>query len=224
MDVATRLADVHDGIAAAARASGRDPREITLVAVSKRKPAAMIRAAYAAGQRDFGENYAQELRDKARELEDLDALRWHFIGPFQSNKARLLVGRATLLHSVSEQRHLEAVAARAQSIGVEQRVLVQLNLSGESTKHGVAGATLAALLRASETLEGVRIEGLMTMPPADDDDVTARCFAELRVLRDAHGGVQRLPQLSMGMSHDYALAIAHGSTCVRVGTAIFGSR
>ncbi len=230
--LAERLADLGQQIRGACQRAGRPPEDVTLVAVSKRKPASDILAAHAAGQVDFGENYAQELRDKARELGEAPeaaGLRWHYIGPLQRNKVKYVVGTAALVHTVDSPKILAALERRAVAQGVTQEVLVQVNLAEEPQKSGVHRDAVAALLDAFADAPHVPCRGLMLMPPWDPDPEAARpLFRRLRQLRDELAGRQRdhvrLEHLSMGMSHDFAVAIEEGATLVRVGTAIFGER
>lgn len=219
--VAEGLARVQARIAEAVRAASRDPASVRLVAVSKTKPAEAIREAYAAGQRDFGENYAQELAEKADALSDLEGLRFHFIGHLQSNKAKLVAPRVHLVHTVDSVSLARELAKRAS--GRELSVLVEVNVGGEAQKHGVAPAALGPLLDGVSTVSGIVLRGLMTIPP-QDLEASKRAFEGLALLRDQHGGEARLPELSMGMSDDLEVAIASGATIVRVGTAIFGGR
>jgi pyridoxal phosphate enzyme (YggS family) len=215
MSLHENLDHVGQKIVAAARAAGRDPTAITLVAVSKTVPAERVQEAVRAGHDLFGENYAQELRDKARAVR---GARWHFIGPLQRNKVKYVVGVAELIHSVDSPSLLDEIAARADKLGVVQRCLVQVNVGAESQKSGCAVADLPALVRAFAARPSVRCEGLMCIPP---DGVPPRPFFEnLGKLAAAEG----LGTLSMGMSSDFAEAIAAGATIVRVGTAIFGER
>jgi hypothetical protein len=208
MSFAERLAEVRQKIRAAAGG-----REVTLVAVSKKQPASACREAMAAGHDLFGENYAQELRDKAREV---PGARWHYIGPLQRNKVKYVVGVAELIHSVDSAALLDEIAARAEKLSVVQRCLIQVNVGDESQKSGVAVADLPSLIDAFQQRPPVKLEGLMCIPPADDDP--APYFKKLRQL------CGNLPHLSMGMSADYERAIAEGATIVRVGTALFGQR
>lgn len=220
-----RLAAVKRTIDDAAAKAGRPPGSVRLVAVSKHKPAEAIRAAYAAGQRDFGENYAQELAEKAEALRDLPDLVWHFIGQLQRNKVKAIVPHARCVHAVDRAELAIEIDKRAAAAGRPIDVLIEVNLAGEASKGGCAPADLGALLAALAPLAHVRVVGLMTIPPAEDDpEQTRPRFAALRALRDAHGGAAALPELSMGMSHDFPIAIAEGATLVRVGTAIFGAR
>lgn len=223
--VAGALAAVRLRIDAAARACSRDPGEVTLVAVSKTRGPDDVRAAYAAGQRDFGENYVQELVAKADALADLADLRWHFIGHLQTNKARAVASRVAAVHSVDSERLVRELGRRAVAEGRSVGVLVQVNVAGEAQKSGCAPSELGAVLAAARETPGVVVRGLMTVPPAADDPEASRpWFEALRSLRDEHGGAAALPELSMGMTHDLAVAVASGATLVRVGTAIFGAR
>jgi hypothetical protein len=209
-------------IAAAARAAGRSPESVRLLAVSKKMPADDVRAAIAAGQRAFGENYAQELRDKSALLAaEPVPPEWHFIGPLQSNKVKYVAGRVALMHSVDSPGLLDALEARR----APQRCLVQVNVAGEASKRGIAPADLPALLDRFAAMTHVRCEGLMLIPPRGD---ARPHFAALRALRDREAVPARpnvdLRELSMGMTDDLEVAVAEGATIVRVGTAIFGPR
>jgi pyridoxal phosphate enzyme (YggS family) len=220
VSIASRLAEVQGRIEAASVAAGRAPDAARLVAVSKTFPAESIREAYAAGQRDFGENYAQELREKAESLADLTELRWHFIGRVQRNKARWIAPLAYRVHAVDSVEHAQALAGRA---AAPLRCLLAVNLGGEASKSGVGEAAALALAHAVHAVDGIELVGLMTMPPPEVDPRPQ--FAALAALA-ARGRAEGLPlrELSMGMSGDYEAAIAHGATWVRVGTAIFGAR
>lgn len=224
MSVADDLARVRDRIARAAEAASRRPEDVLLVAVSKTKPPSAIREAYAAGQRDFGENYAQELADKAEELADLVELRWHFIGHLQTNKAKVVARHAHVVHTVDSAALAKELGKRAAK---EERgrlpVLVEINVGGEKQKHGTTAVELGEVLEAVEAQPSLALRGLMTMPP-HDLEAARRAFEALGSLRNLHGGKSRLPELSMGMSDDLEVAIACGATIVRVGTAIFGAR
>lgn len=220
-EVFDRLAAVKDKIEAACRAAGRDTSEVTLIAVSKRQPDERLWAAYEAGQREFGENYMQELLRK-QELLPPDA-RLHMIGAVQSKKAKQLVG-AYRIHTLDRKKLLDALERAAEARGVEEvSVLLEVNLGGEAQKAGVAPDEAEALLSAALQSAHVRCRGLMAIPPPGEG---RRYFAKLRELRDslqARLGAP-LPELSMGMSGDYEDAILEGATAVRVGTAIFGPR
>jgi hypothetical protein len=223
--VEKRLQAVKFRIQTAARASGRDPREIVLVAVSKTFPPEAIRAAHDAGQRDFGESYAQEAIAKMEVLRDLD-LHWHFIGPLQSNKTRPVAERFDWVHSVDRIKVAERLSAQRPEGGGPLQVCVQVNLSGESTKSGVPLAEAKPLAHAVAALPHLALRGLMTLPEPTEDEVLQRqrfgaLAALLDELRDEGLAVDTL---SMGMSDDLEAAIASGSTMVRVGTAIFGAR
>ncbi len=227
MTIADGLARTRDRIARAAEAASRKPEEVRLIAVSKTKPPSAIREAYAAGQRDFGENYAQELAQKADELADLADLRWHFIGHLQTNKARLVAGIAAVVHAVDSASLVRELGKRAAKEGRGStydalRVLIEVNVGGEAQKHGAAPSEVAALIAAIEGQSSLRLCGLMTMPP-EDLEAARRAFEALSSLRAVHGRA-RLPELSMGMSNDLEIAVASGATMVRVGTAIFGPR
>jgi PLP dependent protein len=221
--IAERLAAVRARVQAAAERAGRAPESVRLLAVSKTKSEAEIREAYAAGQRAFGENYAQELAKKAEALADLPGIEWHMIGPLQRNKVRLVTGVVALMHTVDRVDLAADLDRRAAAAGRVLPVLLEINVSGERSKAGVAGPLARFLAGEVRAMSHLRLVGLMTIPPDTEDRELARpYFAELRRLRDKLGG--NLPELSMGMSHDFEIAIEEGATIVRVGTAIFGSR
>ena len=235
-----RLHQVRGRIAAAAAKARRDPQTIRLVAVSKYQPATAMRAAYALGQRDFGENYVQEIERKAHELADLPDLRIHLIGHLQRNKAKVVVPLASAIHTVDSVELAQEISKRAarrempaskcfplSGLPPENRLplLVEVNVGGEQQKSGCEPSELPAILDAVESLPKVQLAGLMTVPPFTDDEAASRpYFDQLAALRREHGGVRRLPELSMGMTLDLEYAIAAGATIVRVGTAIFGER
>jgi PLP dependent protein len=225
--IATALNEVLARIDTAALAAGRDAATVKLIAVSKTQPASSVREAYAHGQRDFGENYVQELLQKAEELRDLADLRWHLIGHLQRNKARHVVSLVSLVHTVDTAELALELSKRFAGVveGRRLEVLVEVSIAGEAQKHGAAPADLPALLESIEALPALSLRGLMCVPPLSDDPAGARpFFDELSRLRDLHGGAPRLPELSMGMTHDLDQAVAAGATLVRVGTAIFGAR
>jgi pyridoxal phosphate enzyme (YggS family) len=225
--VAQALSAVRSRIDAAARASGRAADAVKLIAVSKTHPAAAIREAYAAGQRDFGENYVQELVQKAAELHDLTELRWHLIGHLQRNKVKQVAPLVSLLHTVDSLELARELDKRVGAATPARRlpVLVEVSIAGEEQKHGAAPEALAELLAGVEALPALSLRGLMCVPPFTEDAAAARPhFERLRALRDHLGGATRLPELSMGMTHDLEHAVAAGATLVRVGTAIFGAR
>lgn len=226
--VAKRLAAVRERINAATRRAERPVDSVRLIAVSKRHPLETIAAAYAAGQRDFGESYVQELCDKAQHAAALPDLRLHMIGHVQTNKVARLLGAASTLHSVDRASLVQEIDKRhATTDGATPLdVLVQVNVAAEPQKSGCRPEDLGDLLeRIEQCPNSMRLVGLMTMPPHSEDPNVARTvFDDLRRLRDAHGGVARLPELSMGMSNDLEEAVMAGATMVRVGTAIFGER
>ncbi len=220
-----RLAAVRARVERAARAAGRDPASVVLLAVSKTKPSEDVRAAFAAGQRRFGENYAQELVDKVEALADLGDIEWHFVGRLQTNKAKLVASRAAVVHAVDSERLAQELAKRAEGRARPLDVLVEVNVGGEASKGGVEPDALAPILRSIEALSALRLRGLMSIPPPTETPEGARRFHRaLAALREAHGGAARLPELSMGMTDDLEVAIEEGATIVRVGTAIFGAR
>lgn len=218
--LAERLSAVRQAIAAAARDAGRDPAAVRLLAVSKGQPAAAIRAAHAAGQVAFGENYPQELLAKAEELGDL-GLEWHFIGQLQSNKTRPIAERAAWVHGIDRPRVAERLSAQRPAALPPLKCCLQVDLSGEPGKGGVAPEALPSLVEAVRALPRLELVGLMCIPEPSAARADPRApFRRLRELAAAHG----LGELSMGMSDDFGDAIAEGATLVRVGTAIFGAR
>lgn len=222
LDLPARLAAVRHRIAVAARSVGRDPTAVRLVAVSKLHPSTAIVAAHDAGQMDFGESRAQELDAKLAQHPP-SGLRWHFVGRLQRNKVRLVAGRVVLIHSVDRAALAESIAAHMRTTGGCQDVLIQVNVTGEERKGGCRPADLSALAERIAGLDGIRVTGLMTIPPlaAEPDAV----FDRLRALRaQLAATVPGVVELSMGMSNDFESAVTHGATIVRVGTAIFGAR
>lgn len=227
-DIATHLRAVRRRIDAAASRAHRSPSAITLVAVSKTFEAPYVRAAAADGQLVFGENRVQEAAAKRTDLTDLP-LEWHLIGHLQSNKARKAVSTFEWIQSIDSLELLNRIEQAAQDAGRRPKVLIQVDLAGEDTKHGVAEGALADVVTAAASSAHVELRGLMLVPPYPDTPEESRpWFRKLRDLRDAMvgGGVpaSSLPDLSMGMSHDFEVAIEEGATIVRVGTAIFGHR
>lgn len=223
--IGSNLQAVHGRIAAACKACGRDPGEVSLLAVSKTWPAPCVEAAAAAGQRAFGENYVQEGVAKAEVLAPL-GLEWHFIGPLQSNKTRPVAAHFQWVHSVDRLKVAQRLSEQRDAHLPPLNICLQVNVSGEASKSGVAPAAVAELAHAVAKLPRLALRGLMAIPePTEDLALLARRFATLRQLREdlrATGLV--LDTLSMGMSHDLEAAIAEGATLVRVGTAIFGPR
>ena len=228
MTIADRLAEVRGRIAAAARSAGRDPSSIRLVAVSKTFPIDAIRDAYAAGQREFGENRVQEALEKIAASGDLE-IRWHLLGHLQTNKAKKAAPAFSTIHSVDSVELLQKIDAAAADTGRAPELLIQVDLAGEATKFGIPPADVPRLFDAALRCHAARVAGLMTLPPIPESPEDARpWFRRLRELRDEWraAGVppSMLAELSMGMSGDFEVAIEEGSTMVRIGTAIFGSR
>jgi pyridoxal phosphate enzyme (YggS family) len=229
--ISDSVAAVRERIAEAAQRAGRDASEISLMAVSKTQPAEYIREAYDAGVRLFGENRVQEFAGKAEALRDLAGAEWRMIGHLQTNKAVKAAELFTGVDSVDSLRLAERLNVSARGLGKKLAVLIEINVGGEAAKSGIAAESeeLQELLEGAAALEHLQVRGLMTVPPFTEDPQQARpYFRKLRELRDqiaarALPGV-RMQELSMGMSHDFEVAIAEGSTCVRVGTAIFGER
>jgi pyridoxal phosphate enzyme (YggS family) len=230
--VAERLARLRRSIAQAATACGRQPAEITLVGVSKRQRAEKLVAAVRAGITDLGESFAQEARDKLpRVLQELAAIglsrpRLHFVGGLQTNKARLVAPLFDVVHSVDRAALASELDQRSGSAGRVLDVLLQVNISGETQKRGVAPEAAGDLLGACANLGSLRVVGLMGLPADTDAELRRPAFARLRGLRDtlARESGLPLPELSMGMTDDYRQAIAEGATIVRIGTALFGPR
>jgi pyridoxal phosphate enzyme (YggS family) len=224
--VTANLAAVRRRVEGAARGAGRDATSVRLVAVSKMFPAVAVRAAAAAGQVDFGENKVQEGLQKIADTSELP-LRWHLIGHLQSNKARRAAAVFQAIHSIDSVDLLRRVDAAAAETGTAPELLVQVDLAGEATKFGVPESAVQAVFETN--LRAARLTGLMLLPPEADNPEDARpWFQRLRELRDrlASAGVPAdcLRELSMGMSHDFEVAVQEGSTIVRIGTAIFGQR
>jgi pyridoxal phosphate enzyme (YggS family) len=220
------LAQVQARVARAAEACGRDASTVKLVAVSKTKSPEAVREAYAAGQRAFGESYAQELASKREALADLADIEWHFIGHLQTNKAKLVARAADVVHAVDSSVLARELGKRLDAAGRRGPipVLVEVNITAEPQKHGAAPSDLAEVIAAVNAQPQLALRGLMTMPPLGDLTLARRTFEALASLRLLHGGIRILPELSMGMSADLEIAIAAGATMVRVGTAIFGER
>ena len=223
--IENRLQAVKSRIAAACAGAGRDPRDIVLVAVGKTFPADALRAAHAAGQRDFGENQVQEALAKIERLQDLAPV-WHFIGPVQSNKTRAVAERFDWVHSIDRLKIAERLSAQRPAALPPLQACVQVNVSGEASKSGVPPLEAPALARAVAALPRLRLRGLMTIPEPTTDAALAR--RRFETVRDLEAQLVRdglpLDTLSMGMSDDLEAAIAAGATMVRVGSAIFGPR
>ncbi|MCJ2166065.1 MULTISPECIES: YggS family pyridoxal phosphate-dependent enzyme [unclassified Pseudodesulfovibrio] len=225
-ELAERMIELKAALDEAAARAGRDPEEVTLVAVSKLHPASDIRALAETGQTEFGENYVQEALGKQEELTDLE-VNWHFIGGLQSNKAKFVAGNFELVHSVDSRNLAQALHKKAAGLNVVQDILIQVNISGEAQKSGISEENLHQLADEIMGMHGVHLVGLMTMPPFFDDPERARpVFSRLRELKD---GLEKqlgtkLPHLSMGMTGDFVPAVLEGATLVRIGTRIFGVR
>lgn len=220
-DVAAAIERVRERIERACQRVGRDSRSVQLVAVSKGHPEPVIRAAYDAGMRTFGENYAQELAAKATSLSDLPEIRWRFIGHLQRNKIKLIERARATVDTVDSARLAEALSRRAAAKETTVEVLLQVNVGAEAQKSGCAPEEVPALVEAVRGFPNLRLRGLMTVAPdLDDVEATRPFFAALRELAKAHG----LPELSMGMTHDLEQAVEEGATMLRIGTAIFGPR
>jgi hypothetical protein len=225
--ISERLAQIRKRMEEACARCGRDSRSVELIAVSKKKPASMIDAAAQAGQQLFGESYVQEFCDK--ETEVTENVRWHFIGALQSNKVKYLRGRVEMIHAVDRLSLAREINKQWGKIDSTIDVLIQVNLAGEQSKAGVAPDAARSLVEQIAAFPHLRIKGLMTLPPAVENPEDVRPW--FRQLRDLAHEIDRLklPEvsmhtLSMGMSHDFEVAIEEGATLVRVGTAIFGAR
>jgi pyridoxal phosphate enzyme (YggS family) len=226
MSIADNLAHLQQQITEACRRANRSGNDVALMAVSKIHPVEMILEAYAAGQRLFGENRVQEFQEKSPHLTGLADAVFHLIGPLQSNKTAKAAELFDAIDAVDSLKIAQRLNTAAAALGKKLPVLVEVKLSHEESKHGLAPDELPSLLAAMDKLESIAAVGLMTVPPWSEDAEVARpYFRELRKLRDE--SVVRFPrvtQLSMGMSNDFTVAIEEGSTCVRVGTALFGRR
>jgi len=231
MPISVNVAAVRERITSAARRAGRNADGVTLMAVTKTQPPERIREAYEAGLRIFGESRVQEFAGKVDTLRDLKAAEWHMIGHLQTNKAAKTAELFRAVDSVDSLKLAEKLDAAARALGKKLDVLIEINVGGEAAKSGVAPDSLALeeLLTAASRLEALAFRGLMTVPPFTDNPEGGRpYFRKLRQLRDVISA-RKLPgiamdELSMGMSHDFEVAIEEGSTCVRIGTALFGPR
>ena len=224
-DIEENLEEVKERIAAAAKRVSRDPVEVKIVAVSKGRDPGRIMELVRAGQSVFGENRAQELRDKLQEIDE--ALEWHFIGHLQRNKVNMVVGKVALIHSLDSERLAEAIDHRATALGIRQEVLIQVNVSREKSKYGVDEKDAGLLMQAALSLPGLKVRGLMTMAPFMEEQEGARpFFIRLRELRDELNAADPeagLDLLSMGMTQDFEVAVEEGADIVRIGTAIFSA-
>lgn len=228
MSVAENLAEIRSRIDELARSAGRNPEEVKLIAVSKTKPVSLIKEAVAAGALDLGENKPQEIVSKYPEFEG-DSVRWHMIGHLQKNKVRHIIDKAELIHSVDSLALAEEINKRAEAIGKIQKILIQVNVTGEDSKSGVSPDDAAELCREISKLNNVRIMGLMTISVSGYTyEENKSVFDSLAVLAARIDDMKidnvSMKELSMGMTHDFDAAIAAGATMVRVGTAIFGVR
>ena len=226
MSIVENLAALHERIADSCRRANRPESDVALMAVSKVHPVEMLLEAYAAGQRLFGENRVQEFQQKSPHLASLGDLRVHLIGPLQSNKTNKAAELFNAIDAVDSLKIAQRLDSAAAALSKKLPVLIEVKLSHEESKHGVAPSELPALLDAIAELNAIEAVGLMTVPPWSEDAETARpYFRELRRLRDtAQKTHPTLTQLSMGMTNDFPVAIEEGSTCIRIGTAIFGKR
>jgi pyridoxal phosphate enzyme (YggS family) len=231
MSIPENIAELQSKIAQSAKRSGRSPSEVAVMAVTKTNPPERIRQAYEAGLRLFGENRVQEFSAKAGTLADLAGAEWHMIGHLQTNKAAKAAEFFSAIDSVDTVKLAEKLDAAARALNKQLQVLIEVNVGGEAAKSGIDpdSPELEDLLKAAPRLEALNFRGLMTVPPFTEDPGGARpYFRKLRTLRDQIAS-RKLPAitmeiLSMGMSHDFAVAIEEGSTCIRIGTAIFGDR
>jgi pyridoxal phosphate enzyme (YggS family) len=226
MSIADNLAHLHDQITEACRRANRPASDVALMAVSKVHPVEMVLEAYAAGQRLFGENRVQEFQEKSPRVKDLAGAEFHLIGPLQSNKTAKAAELFDAIDAVDSLKIAQRLNTAAAALGKKLPVLVEIKLSHEESKHGLSPEELPSLLAAMDELESITAVGLMTVPPWSEDAEVARpYFRELRKLRDESViRFSNVTQLSMGMSNDFTVAIEEGSTCVRVGTALFGRR
>ncbi|MCA1797451.1 MAG: YggS family pyridoxal phosphate-dependent enzyme [Geobacteraceae bacterium] len=225
--ISQRLAQIHARMDEACARCGRDPETVELIAVSKKKPASMIDAAAHAGQQLFGESYVQEFCDK--EAEVTEDVRWHFVGALQSNKVKYLRGKVEMIHALDRYSLAREINKQWRKLDKTIDVLIQVNLAGEQSKAGVAPEDVQALVERVAELPHVRVRGLMALPPmAEDPEETRPWFRQLCALAHKLDTLElpgvSMDTLSMGMSHDFEVAIEEGATLIRVGTAIFGAR
>ncbi len=221
-NIAEQLNAAYQNLTENCGVQGRELASIQLIAASKTKPTAAIRAAYQAGQRHFGENYPQELQTKAQELTALAGLQWHFIGPLQSNKTRLVAEHASWVHSIDRLKIAERLAAQRPAELGSLNVLLQINISSEDSKAGISAAELPGLALAVSKLPQLTLKGLMAIPAPGDSE---RAFsAMLQLSKNLQQQHPAATELSMGMSDDWPLALKYGATMIRLGTAIFGAR
>jgi PLP dependent protein len=217
--IADAVAAVQARIDAAARSAGRDPATVALIGIAKWQPVSAVEAACRAGLCEIGENYAQELAEKARQV---DGVRWHFVGRLQRNKVGLIVGAGALVHSLDSVEVARTLGRRAMAAGRVVRALVQVEVDDRSAAHGIRPHDLPEFLTACRRIEGLAVRGLMVMPAYGHPDASRAAYASAAALQARQR--EELPELSMGMSHDLEAAVAEGATMVRVGTALFGPR
>lgn len=221
-NIAEQLSLAYYNLNEKCRALAKDSQQLALIAVSKTKPVSAVLAAYQAGQRLFGENYPQELADKAQQLSDYHDISWHFIGPLQSNKTKLVAEHAHWVHSVDRLKIAQRLAAQRPAELGKLKVLLQINISNESSKAGISPADLPELAAAVAQLPQLELKGLMAIPAPGDSETAFAAMQQLSLQLQ-----QQYPQateLSMGMSDDWPLALTYGATMIRLGTAIFGAR
>ncbi len=227
MDIKERFSLIRQKVIEACKRAGRDPREVKILGASKKQTVDKIQAAYEAGLRLIGENYVQEAREKREALADL-ALEWHLIGPLQTNKVRQAIKIFDVIETIDRPSVAQELAKRAKRLGQKLPVLIEVNVGGEETKAGVSPEELFSLAELVVSLSALELRGLMTLPPYRDDPEEVRpYFAKLRgLLEELKKRFPEAPlsELSMGMSHDFEVAIEEGATIVRVGTALFGPR
>ena len=221
------LIEVENNILDACERSGRNPEEVTLIAVSKTKPVEMLQEVYNEGIRDFGENYVQELADKI-EIMPKD-IRWHMIGHLQRNKVKYLVGKVACIHSVDSLRLAEVINERSIKLGVVTEIMAEVNIAGEESKFGFTRDEVFDFAEKVSTMEGVKLVGLMTSAPyVNDPEENRQYFREMKSLsvdiNEKNINNINITELSMGMTNDYIVAVEEGATHIRVGTAIFGAR
>ena len=221
------LIEVENNILDACERSGRNPEEVTLIAVSKTKPVDMLQEVYNEGIRDFGENYVQELADKI-EIMPKD-IRWHMIGHLQRNKVKYIVGKVACIHSVDSLRLAEVINERSIKLGVVTKIMAEVNIAGEESKFGFTRDEVFDFAEKVSTMEGVKLVGLMTSAPyVNDPEENRQYFREMKSLsvdiNEKNINNINITELSMGMTNDYIVAVEEGATHVRVGTAIFGAR
>lgn len=221
--MSSKRSEILDRIKKACQQCQRDPSEVTLLAVSKKQPTEKLKQIYKLGQIDFGENYVQELLEKQSELVEYK-IKWHLIGPLQTNKVNKVVGKVDLIHSVDNLKLAHALSEKCKDRGIVQAILLQINIAGEGTKSGVTFTESENFIREVLSLPHLKVRGLMTMPPfAEDPENSREHFKMLRKIRDKFVD-KGIIDLSMGTTQDFEVAIEEGATIIRIGEAIFGPR